>query len=259
MAATSSSNKTTGSIDGRSQAVQAETQCRRDLYSTVWPFWHHRARRALPFTKTTPPRRHITPRPRHCTEETGTDPVQRHARNITTALHIRRLYSINQQPRPSPPTPGQGGRYYRSRFSRRRSISPDPATLRDNPDLPTGDPAPYAHTGSYHQHLPLSWSSNRSPDYHAEVGDGCFIQCQTCGHSTGSSQTNQPMLKVGQTETLALRLSTKPTTRLLQTAETSETTWAGQEENSGWIPQGVQTDSAAHHPPPPWVAEAPPN
>jgi len=54
------------------------------------------------------------------------------------------------------------------------------------------------------------------------VGDGCFIQCQTYGHSTRSSQTNQPMLEVRQTGTPALRLSTESTTtRLPQTAETA--------------------------------------
>jgi len=153
MAAAGSSSKITGSIDGRSQAVWTETQYRRDLCSTAGPFWHHRARRALPFTKTTPTRRHITPRPRHHSEETGTDRVQRLARNTATALHIRRLHPINQPPRSSPPTPGQGSHLYRSRTTRRRSISPGPTALQDTP---TGDPAPWANTGGYHQHPSLS-------------------------------------------------------------------------------------------------------
>jgi len=156
MAATSSSNKIAGSIDGRSQAVRAKTQYRRDLCSTAGPFRHHRAGRAFPFTKTTPPKRHTIPRPRHHGEETSTDRVQRPARKTTTTLHIKRLYPITQQPRPSPTTPGKGCHHFRSRTSGRRSIPPGPATLRGSPDLPTGDPAPRARTGSYHQHLSLS-------------------------------------------------------------------------------------------------------
>jgi len=145
-----------GGIDGTSQAVRTEIQYRRDLRSTAGPFWHHRAGSAVPLTKTTPPGRHITPRPRYHNKKNGTDRIQRPARNTTTALHLGRLHSIPQQHRPSPPAPGQRGHHYKSSTSGRRSLPPGPATLRSSTDLPTGDSAPWALTGSYHQHLPLS-------------------------------------------------------------------------------------------------------
>jgi len=93
------------------------------------------------FTKTTPQGKHTTPRPRYHSEETGTDRVQRPARNTTTALHLGRLHPIPQQLRPSPPAPGKGGHHYRSRISGRKSLPPGPATLRNSTDLPTGDSA----------------------------------------------------------------------------------------------------------------------
>jgi len=60
---------------------------------------------------------------------------------------------------------------------------------------------------------------------------------------------NQPQLERWQARTPALKLPMDTTTtRLPQTAETSKTPPAGQGENTGWTPQGVRTDSAAHPP-----------
>jgi len=154
MAATSSSHQIAGSADGTSQARWTEIQYRRDLCCIAGPFWHHRAGRAVLFTKTTPQRRHTTPRPCYHSEDTGTDRLQQPARNTTTALHLGRLHPIPQQHRPSPPAPGKGGHHYRSGTSGRRSLSPGPATLPSNTDLSTGDSAPWSLTGSYHQHPP---------------------------------------------------------------------------------------------------------
>jgi len=87
---------------------------------------------------------------------------------------------------------------------------------------------------------------SRPPVDHAEMSDDYSNLYQTYGYSTESFQTNHFMLGVWQTRTPALGLSTNPTTRLPQTAQTSKTREPGKEKFRGRFRKASERTPRTH-------------
>jgi len=91
--------------------------------------------------------------------------------------------------------------------------------------------------------------------YQVTQGDDHSIPHQAHRLYTKSFQTDHPMLEVWRTWTPPLGLLTNSgITKLPQTAEIFKTPRVKKGEILGWVPQGVQTDSAVH---PSRVADTP--
>ena len=207
MATTSSLGEATRSPDGRSQTIRAQTQYRRDFDGFAGSVWHHRARGALPFTEAAPQRRYPPSRPCPRSAETGTNRVQRLARNTATAIHIRRFHTIHQPPRLEPPVPGEGSHISGSRPQRRRSIPSGTEAPRRR--LPNGEPSLRRGTDGRCSRLPPHGS--RPPTHSDDAGD------DDPSRSQNPIQISSPR-----------SFQTEITIQFPQAAETSETPRAGQ-------------------------------